>query len=80
MPSRGRKYRPETAPTAVGGGIGWLAAGGLAGALADVPPPALVVGGIAFVVVAFVAREVASGALREVGKNWWEWAKRRTVR
>ena len=62
-----------------GGSLGLLAVRGLASALADAPPAALVVGGIAFVVVAFVAREVASGALREVGKDLWEWVKRRTI-
>ena len=63
-----------------GGGVGWLAVGGLVGALADAPPAILVAGGIVAAVVAFAAREVASGALTEAGKELWKWAKRRAVR
>lgn len=39
-----------------------------------------VVGGVLVAVALFVAREVASGALREAGKDLWEWVKGRMVR
>ena len=41
------------------------------------PSAAQVVAGLALLVVLFMAREVAAGALREAGKDLWRWAKRR---
>jgi hypothetical protein len=40
------------------------------------PSPALVAAGTAALVLDFVAREIASGALREAGKDLWRWLKR----
>lgn len=63
-------------PSVVGG---WLAVPPVA-LLPDDPPAALVVGGVLLAAALFAAREVASGALREAGKDLWEWVKRQTAR
>ena len=44
------------------------------------PSTPLVVGGVVLVVLAFAAREVASGALRAAGHDLWQWLKRHAAR
>ena len=48
----------------------------------ETPEPSVlqVVAGAALLVALFVAREVASGALREAGKDLWKWVKQRATR
>ncbi len=48
----------------------------------DAPEPSAVqvVAGFALLVALFVAREIASGALREAGKDLWRWLKRHGTR
>ncbi len=41
------------------------------------PSPAVVTAPLIVLVVAFAAREVASGALRVAGTDLWAWIKRR---
>ena len=48
----------------------------------DTPEPSIpqLVAGVALLVALFLVREVASGALREAGKELWKSAKRRKGR
>ncbi len=48
----------------------------------DAPEPSAwqVVAGLVMLVVLFVAREVASGALNAAGRDLWAWVKRRAWR
>ena len=48
----------------------------------DAPEPSAwqVVAGFVMLVVLFVAREVASGALNAAGRDLWAWVKRRAGR
>jgi hypothetical protein len=39
------------------------------------PPSLEPVGGIVMLVVVFLLRELVSGALKEIGKDMWGWAK-----
>ena len=48
----------------------------------ETPEPSILqlVAGAALLVALFLVREVASGALREAGKDLWKWVKGRRLR
>lgn len=44
------------------------------------PSAPLIVGGVIAVILLFLARELAAGALHAAGRDFWEWFKRTTLK